>query len=103
MNEIHSGFPKEFQRKLVVDVSRYDQSFVSQIIKNRQLELKLRNYYHYIDCLLEDENERQIFENMLQISYSIFFRNILTFSTLDQIVIPKLLIKKVSKIGRAHV
>lgn len=97
MNEIQGGFPKEFQQKLAVDVARYDQSFVFQIIKNRQLELKLKDYYHYIDCLLEDENEREIFENMLQISYSIFFRNLLTYSTLDQIVIPKLLIKKSSK------
>jgi chemotaxis methyl-accepting protein methylase len=97
MNEIYNGLPKNFQQKLDVDISRYDPSFVSQIIKNRQLELKLRDYYHYIDCLLDDENEREIFENMLQISYSIFFRNILTYSTLEQIVIPKLLIKKASK------
>lgn len=97
MNEIYNGLPKNFQQKLDIDISRYDPSFVSQIIKNRQLELKLRDYYHYIDCFLNDENEREIFENMLQISYSIFFRNILTYSTLEQIVIPKLLIKKASK------
>ncbi len=94
MHEIYNGFPIEFQQKLDVDISKYDPSFVDQIIKNRQLELKLKDYYHYIDCLHHDIHEREIFENMLQISYSMFFRNMLTFNTLEHIVIPKLLIKK---------
>ncbi|PKP19599.1 MAG: hypothetical protein CVU02_00020 [Bacteroidetes bacterium HGW-Bacteroidetes-19] len=94
MHEIYNGFPIEFQQKLDVDISKYDPSFVDQIIKNRQLELKLKDYYHYIDCLHHDILEREIFENMLQISYSMFFRNMLTFNTLEHIVIPKLLIKK---------
>lgn len=94
MHEIYNGFPIEFQQKLDVDISKYDPSFVDQIIKNRQLELKLKDYYHYIDCLHHDIHEREIFENMLQISYSMFFRNMLTFNTLEHIVVPKLLIKK---------
>lgn len=94
MNELNKVLSGTFQKKLEVDISRYDQSFVYQIIKNRQFELKFKDYYQYIDFLIDDEHEREIFENMLQISYSIFFRNMLTFSTLDQIVIPKLLIKK---------
>lgn len=94
MHEIYNGLPIEFQQKLDVDISKYDPSFVDQIIKNRQLELKLKDYYHYIDCLHHDIHEREIFENMLQISYSMFFRNMLTFNTLEHIVVPKLLIKK---------
>lgn len=47
----------------------------------------------YYDFLLQHEAEVDLFRNMLHISYSEFFRNSLTFSLLEHVVLPKIIFK----------
>ncbi len=76
------------------DVSKYNESFMSKVIQNRTTETNCSSFEEYCEFLLKDKSEGTNFNNSLQISFSEFFRNPLTFSVLKQIILPTILTKK---------
>ena len=71
-----------------VDVSKYDESFLEKAFQKRFTETNCNTgkaYYNYIE---ENERERNQFIESLNISYSEFFRNPLTFAVLDKNILP---------------
>ena len=70
------------------DISIYDETFLSKSIQERMDEVHCETQEAYLDFLNANETESNEFLNSLQVSYSEFFRNPLTFSVLEKIIIP---------------
>ena len=79
------------------DVARFEESFLNIILANRVKELHFHSESDYFNLLIHDDLEKIIFCNLLNINYSIFYRNTYTFNILEHIVIPKLIQQKNSR------
>jgi len=77
-----------------IDVSRYDVSFLNKSFNKRIAEVHCSSAEEYCTLLEQNKNEGQIFFDSLQISYSEFFRNPLTFSVLERIILPSIILNK---------
>ncbi len=85
---------KLFMDRYGMDISIFNESFVNKTILQRiNLTgcLDIEDYIHYIT---ENEKEAALFIGLLQVSYSEFFRNPLSFSVLENIVLPELVSSK---------
>lgn len=85
---------KKLLQILQLKIDGYDEGFIAKIISKRKTELNINNEKKYLEFLLNDSLEREIFENLLNISYSIFYRNTLTFQILEHLIIPQIMINK---------
>jgi chemotaxis protein methyltransferase CheR len=77
-----------------IDVSQYDESFLSKSYQKRIAEINCSSedeYYHYLN---QHSDEAQNFLNSLHISYTEFFRNPLTFSVLERILLAMIVSQK---------
>jgi chemotaxis methyl-accepting protein methylase len=77
------------------DVSGYDPSFLKKSMQKRAVETGCGSLEEYCAFLEQNEMESTLFIDSLQISYSKFFRNPLTFAVLERIVLPALVLKKI--------
>lgn len=75
------------------DFSKYNQSFVSKLLAKRMFELNSLTEQEYLNKLISDNNEIKLLYYSLQISYSEFFRNKLTFEVLETVILPELILK----------
>ena len=76
------------------DVSVYSTRFISNLIENRMSDLNLASVADYQSYLTKNTSEFELFDSQLKNSYSLFFRNRLTFETLHHIVLPRLAAQK---------
>lgn len=72
------------------DISMYEESFLSRIVTSRQNKTGL-SAATYPNALAADAREATALLSALNISYSSFFRDTLTFAALEHIVLPRLL------------
>jgi len=77
-----------------IDVSFYEEDFLIRSLDKRLIATNTHSYKAYSDYLKADKKEIDFLANSLHISYSEFFRNPLTFSILEYLVLPSLLEKK---------
>ncbi len=77
-----------------VDVSKYDETFLNKSIQKRITETHCNSVQEYCALLEQKSNEGEYFLNSLHISYSEFFRNTLTYSALEHIVLPSIALQK---------
>ena len=77
-----------------IDISKYDDSFLDKAIQKRMAENRCDAVETYCTQLEISKQERIIFINSLNISYSEFFRNPLTFAVLERIILPSLVINR---------
>lgn len=76
------------------EISMYDESFLVKSVEKRRLESGADTLASY-QCFLEKNNlESDSLFNSLNITYSDFFRNPLTFALLEQWVLPALISSK---------
>lgn len=68
-------------------VSRFDENFLYNSAVKRKQESGSLSIEDYLYLLERDENERKEYLNSLQVGYSIFFRNTLTYDILDKLVL----------------
>ena len=80
-------------RTINIDVSKYDDSFLNNSLQKRISETLCSSEEDYFILLEQNSKEREIFIDSLQISYTEFFRNTLTFAVLENIVLPGLIQK----------
>jgi chemotaxis protein methyltransferase CheR len=73
-----------------VDLSKFNVDFLSKLIKNRMDEACCQQEEEYGALLTQNEQEGRKFVESLYISFSEFFRNPLTYSVLEQIILPSL-------------
>lgn len=85
---------KNIQQIFKVNIERYDRNFLSKIISKRTLELNYTTEKQYYNFLIENANEKKIFQDLLNIGYSIFYRNRFTFQVFEYIILPQLLLNQ---------
>jgi chemotaxis protein methyltransferase CheR len=79
-----------------LDLSKYNESFLDRAIQNKMEAKNLASIEEYQIYLDNHPEEGLILEEDLQITYSEFFRNSLSFAVLEHLVFPFLL-KKTNK------
>jgi len=93
---------KLMSQKYQIDISTYDLSFLEKLLKKRLLFVDSKSIENYIDYLSNNRKEAEHFFETLNITYSEFFRDPLTFAILEKIVFPKLIEEK-SDIGEIRI
>jgi len=78
-----------------IDISKYDTVFLDKSIQKRLNETQCNSDSSYLELIKFNVDESEHFVNSLSISYSEFFRNPLTFSVLEKIIIPSIMMDKV--------
>jgi len=79
-----------------IDLSKYETVFLNKSVQKRMDDTFFKLEAEYIGYLKQSHLESEIFLNSLQISYTEFFRNSLTFSVLEKIIIPSIAMKRKS-------
>ena len=77
-----------------IDVSKYDVSFLNKSLQKRITETHCNSEEVYCNLLEQNIKEAEYFLDSLHNSYTEFFRNPLTFSVLERIILPSLILKK---------
>ena len=77
-----------------IDVSKYEEEFLKKSLLKRITETHCDSEEAYISFLEKNASEGVLLLDSLQISYSTFFRNSLTFAVLERIILPMLIQKK---------
>lgn len=79
-----------------MDLSMFNEEFLKKTIKNRLQVVKLETLENYCEFLNKNNAESQLLLNSLQIHYSEFFRDPLSFAILEKIILPGLIQKKIA-------
>lgn len=74
------------------DISRYDVTFLKKSLSSRMQETRINSLEDYGDLIKKNVNEGKCFIDSLNISFSLFFRNSFTFSVLEHLVLPRLIL-----------
>lgn len=82
------------------DLSIFNASFVESTIDGRMKESKCNTFDDYIACLNNDTTEIDRLKKALNNNYSLFFRNTLTFSFLENHILPLLVKQKMMSQSR---
>lgn len=77
-----------------IDISKYDDSFLAKSFQKRMTDTQCLSIGDYCNYLKKDEKESKILVDSLNINYSVFFRNTLTFAVLERVIFPSILLKK---------
>ncbi|MFT3752652.1 MAG: CheR family methyltransferase [Paludibacter sp.] len=77
-----------------VDVSKYESAFIEKTIKKRMSENQCNTDLEYCSLLEQNPAELASLIESFSVSYSEFFRNPLTFSVLERIIFPALVMNK---------
>lgn len=83
MNQIHGK-----------EISMYDESFLTKSLKKRWVETGVETAVAYCNYLEKNSIEADALLASLNINYSEFFRNPLTFALLEQWILPRLISQK---------
>jgi len=86
-NEVHQVI-QAMSRLHGMDISRYDESFLSKSLEKRLAATSCPTVADYCEYLSRHDGEAERFFHSLNITYSEFFRDPLTFAVLEQRVIP---------------
>lgn len=76
------------------DISIYDKSFLLKSLEKRWAITGVEKVSEYCTYLEKNKTEAEAFFRSLNITYSHFFRNSLTFALLEQQIIPNLISRK---------
>ena len=85
------------KKQHAIDVSMYDEIFMNKTIMQNVEKAGCRTFEEYSHILAESKKEVQKLADSFQISYSEFFRNPLTFSVLERIILPELIFNNRNK------
>lgn len=78
------------------DFIKYDIFFLEQVIEKRMFNLNCHSAKDYYNVLTSDSNEANMLADSLQISFSEFFRNRLTYEVLETVVLPEIISNNLS-------
>jgi chemotaxis methyl-accepting protein methylase len=73
-----------------VDLTVFDEAFLDKAIKSRLIITGIHDAEAYSEYIKDCSLEAEAFFNSLQVSYSRFFREPLSFAILEQIIIPNI-------------
>lgn len=81
------------QNNYQFDINKFDNSFLNNIVTKRITETDCLTIEEYSKVLLNSKVESNILIQSLQINYSEFFRNSLTYAVLENIILPSIQLK----------
>lgn len=81
-------------KKYDMTISQYNESYLASSLDKRLSTLSMNSIKNYLDFISENKKEAKNFFNTLLNGYSKFFRNTLTFSLLEHLVLPSILDEK---------
>jgi chemotaxis protein methyltransferase CheR len=102
MNEELADIVRVMDRTHGLDISVHDNAFLAKSIERRLATTGIKTAAAYSGYLSENSTEAEIFSRALNITYSEFFRNPLTFVLLELVILPGLVVEK-EKTGRAEI
>ena len=76
------------------DISKFNDVFLNKALLRRMKVTLCASEEAYFSYLEQSHFESTVFLNSLQVSYTEFFRNTLTFSVLEKIILPTILLNK---------
>jgi chemotaxis methyl-accepting protein methylase len=76
-----------------IDFSVYDSSFLQKMIEEQMKKFGLKNIDEYAMLIENNDYEREQLVEKLSNSYSLFFRNPYTFSVMEFISLPSMLVE----------
>jgi len=79
-----------------INLSVFDANFIDNLINKRITETNCGSFEEYAEFITHNTDEAKKLIDSIQVGYSEFFRNPLTFAVLEQIVLPELVTKKCS-------
>lgn len=82
------------KEKLAIDLSVFDPAFLERTITSRMASNSIKSADLYLNNLQENKEEQTELARALNNSYSEFFRNPLTFTYLEQVILPQLIERK---------
>lgn len=94
MKKIVNSIVKLMFEKYALDISMFADTFLHNTISNRITSTDSVKPEVYLNKLYSDHKEAVLLHESLSNSYSTFFRYPITFSTLQQFVLPKILADK---------
>ncbi len=77
-----------------IDLAKYDDTFLRKSVERRCEAIKAIDLQGYLEYVSHSETEVQILAQSMNITYTDFFRNTLTFAHLEQWLLPNLIDKK---------
>jgi chemotaxis methyl-accepting protein methylase len=90
MNDVAQEIIRVLKLENGKDISSYDSSFLAKSAERRMKELRLSSLKAYLEYFKAYAEEAKIFYRSLNITYSEFFRNPLSFDVLEYVVLPSL-------------
>ena len=100
MNTKLKTIPQLILQAQGVDLSKYNDVFLNKSVLNRMKDTYCNSELEYTNFMEKSSIESEIFLNTIQISYSEFFRNSLTYSVLEKIIIPSIAMKTATRKGK---
>jgi len=76
------------------DFSAYSPTYLGNLIQSRMAELKMQDFADYFVYFDKNSTENDLLESGLKNSYSLFFRNRLTYEVIRHLVLPRLAVQK---------
>lgn len=77
-----------------IDVSCFDESFLNKSLHQKMKETQCNSLEEYYGILQQNDDERNKLLHTLQIGYSTFFRNSLTFAVVEHLLLAKIIANK---------
>jgi len=99
MNTINKEISEILLHKHDYNVSKLELTFFDKCIEKRLKDNDLQSKEDYISLLSNNDESINLLDS-LQISYSEFFRNYLTFSVLERNVLPLLIQKRIASLDK---
>lgn len=93
MKNAHECINKVVKQVYKVDLSKFNLSFLSKLLQNRMDETGCQQEEEYGALLTKNEQEGKKFVESLYIGFSEFFRNPLSYSVLEQIILPSIILQ----------
>jgi len=94
MEESNRQITEFLKQAYGINVSKFDDSFLIRSLQKRRIETQTSSEKVYSTVLEKNEIEGKAFLESLNISYTEFFRNPLTFAVLERIILPSIGLKK---------
>lgn len=88
MNSVLAKYIPDSKKNLTLDLSVFETSFLERTIVSRMMLRSVESPDLYFEQLQEDHEELTELQRRLNNSYSEFFRNPLTFSCFEQVILP---------------
>jgi chemotaxis protein methyltransferase CheR len=99
MTEINSAIKDLLLQSRGIDISKFDPAFLDKSFQKRIVETHCISSEAYYAFLKQNDKEGEILSDSLNISYSEFFRDPLTFAVLERIILPSIAMKRKNATG----